>query len=71
MSTKQSILLTKDNEHWYYDGADDTFYIEFEPKHLIGNELVVRCNTDLYRELRKLQMKLYRAPDLSIADEGE
>ena len=34
MSTKASLLLTKDNEHWFYDYSDDTFSIEINRENI-------------------------------------
>jgi len=33
MSTKCSIIYTKENEHWFYDIANDTITIEASFKH--------------------------------------
>ena len=34
MSTKCSLFLTEDNEHWYHDVMDDSFTIEIDKKNL-------------------------------------
>ncbi len=70
MSTKNSIFLTSDNEHWYHEAyaqeylstnSRDAYVLEFSSKHrIITNEdketlVVVEGDTDLYNELRKLE----------------
>ncbi len=34
MSTRATILLSDDNEHWYEDCSDNTINLEIEKKHL-------------------------------------
>ncbi|MCP4392783.1 MAG: hypothetical protein GY804_00680 [Alphaproteobacteria bacterium] len=34
MSTKSSIFLTKDNEHWYYEHTDDSITIEIDRENI-------------------------------------
>ncbi len=33
MSTKNTILLSEDNEHWYHDCSDDSLVIEIHKKN--------------------------------------
>jgi len=34
MSSKSSIFLTKDNEHWYHDCMDDSITIEIDKSNI-------------------------------------
>jgi len=34
MSTKCSLFLTGDNEHWYHDVSDDSFTIEIDRENI-------------------------------------
>ncbi len=68
MSARSTMLLTKDNEHWYHDciamsnqGAktDDAIVLEFGKQHKItkfddGNfEVLINEDTELYKKLYK------------------
>ena len=38
MSTKSSLFLTRDDEHWYYDCSDGSFTIEVDKDNVQYNE---------------------------------
>lgn len=68
MSTKATILLTTDNEHWYEElnaphyedtKTESAIVLEIDKQHKygIGDEgirVVIEENTELYKELMKL-----------------
>lgn len=61
MSTKNTILLAKD-DHWYYEGLTGEFVLEFGFEHGFninssGVTVVVRESSSLGRELRLLQYR--------------
>ena len=49
MSSRGTILLTEDNEHFYHDCNDDTVILEFD-----GKNINIRCNDidDLIVEIK-------------------
>ncbi|MBU0907368.1 MAG: hypothetical protein KKE05_04405 [Nanoarchaeota archaeon] len=64
MSTKNSIFLTEDNEHWYHEGLTDCFVLEFDKHHIIKKEenitgIIIYPNTPLYKELKKISHQQY------------
>lgn len=61
MSSKISIFLTEDNEHWYRDCDDNTFVLEFSKNNISillndGDDLVIgiKPGTELYSYLKKI-----------------
>ena len=61
MSTKSTVILTKDNEHIYYEMIDDSYVMEFDKKNieiLIDDEIdlviSIKNGSDLYEQLRKI-----------------
>lgn len=62
MSTKASIILTKDNEHWYHETLDGTIEIEILKENIIGDiyddghsiSITIKHDCDLWRELSGL-----------------
>lgn len=71
MSSRTSILLTTDNEHWYID-RDDSIYLEFvTDSHYVSitnNLLTVKVLKDcsLHKELILLYNKLIKLQQRSI-----
>ncbi len=63
MSTKTSIMYTKDHEHWYIDSAEDdvmTLIFSKDNARLVGNNgsaiiVEVEPDTDMYNKLWKLK----------------
>ena len=67
MSTKSTLLLTKDNEHWYMEGnaryyeeakTESAIVLEFDAQHKIehcsdGLRVIIEEGTELYNALRK------------------
>ena len=67
MSTKSSLLLTKDNEHWYIEGnaryyeeakTESAIVIEFDAQHKFehdseGLRVIIEEGTELYNILCK------------------
>lgn len=58
MSTKATMLLSRNNEHWYYDYADGCIILEFSPEHKIeknddGIEIVIEPGTALHATIQK------------------
>lgn len=59
MSTKSTLILTKNNEHWYKDCNARCFVLEFDKKHKVevdeeGTRIIVEPNTPLYKELYEI-----------------
>ena len=62
MSSRRSIFLTVDNEHWYFEGRDESIVLEFSAEHKvsanhIGIEITIKEGTELHRELSRLIKK--------------
>lgn len=56
MSTKSTILLSKDNEHWYEEGIDGSIVLEIERKHIeyMNEDDIIYCikqGTPLHRAI--------------------
>ena len=59
MSTKSTLILTQDNEHWYKDCNAKCFVLEFDKKHKVevdeeGTRIIIESNTPLYEKLYKI-----------------
>ena len=62
MSTKSTIILTDDNEHWYHDCTDNEITLEFSKKNIRidandDEDLVIsitNLNSEIYKVLSKL-----------------
>lgn len=60
MSTKSTILLTKDNEHWYRDGTEITLELSKRNVHVDLNDdeeiiiTVTNPNSEIYQVLADL-----------------
>lgn len=68
MSTKSSILLTKDNEHWYYECTDESITIEISKENIQADysdkqDLVIEIkpNCDLWRYLMEIRSHRFKA----------
>jgi len=65
MSTKSTILLTDDNEHWYFDCASvpDDIVLEFNRGSVsISNDedsftITIKADSDLYKHALRSLMK--------------
>lgn len=70
MSSKSTILLTTDNEHWYKDcnathwegtKAEEAIILEIGLQHTFevtdeGLRIVIEEGTELFKELKKLKL---------------
>jgi hypothetical protein len=60
MSLKNTIFLTDENEHWYRDGEDDIYVLNFDREHEVvhdkdGNTTIfIREHTKLGQKIAKL-----------------
>lgn len=68
MSTKVTLLLTTDNEHWYEETnsryyeetkTESAIVLEFDEKHKVevdsdGTRLIIESGTELYKAIRKV-----------------
>ena len=61
MSTKSTVILSKDNEHIYHEMIDDSYVMEFAKKNIYididdEEDLVIKIyeGSDLYNQLKKL-----------------
>ncbi len=52
MSTKCSLFLTEDNEHWYHDVSDGNFNIEIDKKNIIS-DYTKQNNGDVVLEIKE------------------
>jgi len=65
MSTKSTILLTDDNEHWYFDCMDcpDSIILEFNKDNIefhdddISITVEIMPGTDLYKQAHRSLLK--------------
>lgn len=62
MSTKASIFLTRDNEHWYYDFIDDSITLEINRHNIQGDYsdsqhlvLEIKRGCDLWKHLKEFR----------------
>ena len=67
MSTKGTIILTTDNEHWYHDcdgayseetNTRECIVLEIDPRHKIeqdeeGVRIIIEADTPLYQAILK------------------
>ncbi len=65
MSSKTSILLSNDNEHWYYDGMDHTYCLEIDKQHkLITDEegmfVEIKADSELGKAIAELMRQRWR-----------
>ena len=57
MSGKTTIILSSDNEHWYYDCHEDAFFIEIDKQHEITKdhdekmEIRIKKGTSLFNAI--------------------
>jgi len=70
MSTKSTILLSNDNEHWYHDCSDDSIVLEFDKKNFTvliddADDFVIEVpnGRDLWEEIMKLNHWCKRSGD--------
>lgn len=68
MSTKGSILLTKDNEHWYYDYSDDSITLEISRDNIQADYsdtediiIEIKEGCDLWKYLEEMQGYRFKA----------
>ena len=68
MSTKSTMILTTDNEHWYKEGngryyensqTERPVVLEFDPQHKVetdehGTRVIIEERTQLYEELYRV-----------------
>lgn len=68
MSTKSTMILTRDNEHWYKEGngpyyeqskTESPLVLEFDPQHKVetdeeGTRIIIEEGTPLYEDLYKI-----------------
>ena len=68
MSSKSTIILTSDNEHWYHDcqgayfedtSSEECIVLEFNAQHKIqrdkyGIRIIIESDTELYKSIKNL-----------------
>jgi hypothetical protein len=57
MSTKSTIILTDDNEHWYHDCIDDELTLEFSKKNI---RIETNDEDDLVISITNLDCEIYK-----------
>ena len=65
MSSKVSILLTTDNEHWYIEGQDESIVLEIDISHSLKTydetmKIKIKKGTPLHKELMGMIKKIPR-----------